>query len=148
MRWPGRGSSCRRRRTRRRGCGRKPLRRAAGSADLPRLPFARAVVEQTLRLYPPVPLLARAASVPTEIGGHAVPRGALVLVVPWLLHRNPGLWDAPDRFAPERFLSGRPVRHSYIPFSLGQRVCTGAQFALAETVICLSTLAQRFAPRL
>ena len=122
--------------------------RAAGWADLPRLPFARAVVEETLRLYPPVPLLARAASAPTEIGGHAVPRGALVLVVPWLLHRNPRLWDAPDRFAPERFLSGRPVRHSYIPFSLGPRVCTGAQFALAETVICLSTLAQRFAPRL
>jgi cytochrome P450 len=123
--------------------------RAAGWADLPRLPFARAVVEETLRLYPPVPLLARSAAAPLEIGGHLVPRGALVLAVPWLLHRNPRLWEKPDHFAPERFLAGRrPQRHAYIPFSLGPRVCTGAQFALAETVICLSTLAQRFAPRL
>ena len=116
--------------------------------DLPRLPFARAVVEEALRLYPPVPLLARTASAPVEIAGHAVPRGGIVLAVPWLLHRNPRLWDEPDRFLPERFLAGRPVRHAYIPFSLGPRVCTGAQFALAETVICLSTLAQRFALRL
>jgi cytochrome P450 len=123
--------------------------RAAGWADLPNLPFARAVVEETLRLYPPVPLLARAASAPLEIGGHHVPRGGLVLAVPWLLHRNPRLWEEPDRFAPERFLHGqRPPRHAYIPFSLGPRVCTGAQFALAETVICLATLAQHFAPRL
>ena len=122
--------------------------RAAGWADLPRLPLARAVVEETLRLYPPVPLLARLASAPLEVAGRAVPRGALVLAVPWLLHRNPLLWGEPDRFAPERFLRARPPRHAYIPFSLGPRVCTGAQFALAETVICLSTLAQRFAPRL
>lgn len=123
--------------------------RPAAWEDLPRLPFARAVVEETLRLYPPVPLLARTASAPVEIGGHAVPRGGIVLAVPWLLHRNPRLWDEPDHFRPERFLGGRrPVRHAYIPFSLGPRVCTGAQFALAETVICLSTLAQSFAPRL
>lgn len=122
--------------------------RAAELADLPDLPFARAVVEETLRLYPPVPLLARRASEPLEIAGHRVPRGGLVLVVPWLLHRNPKLWDAPDSFLPERFLAGRPPRHAYAPFSLGPRVCTGMQFALAETAICLSTLAQRFAPRL
>jgi cytochrome P450 len=123
-------------------------RRAASWEDLPRLPFTRAVVEETLRLYPPVPLLARCASAPMEIGGHAVPRGGLVLAVPWLLHRNSRLWEEPDRFLPGRFLAGRPQRHSYIPFSLGPRVCTGAQFALAETVICLATLARRFAPRL
>jgi cytochrome P450 len=122
--------------------------RPASWEDLPRLPFARAVVEETLRLYPPVPLLARSVAAPLEIGGHSVPRGALVLAVPWLLHRNPRLWDKPDHFVPGRFLSGRPQRHAFIPFSVGPRVCTGAQFALAETVICLSTLAQRFAPRL
>ncbi len=122
--------------------------RPAGWADLPRLPFARAVVEETLRLYPPVPLLARVASAPLEVAGHAVPRGGLVLAVPWLLHRNPRLWNKPDHFIPGRFLTARPVRYAYIPFSLGPRVCTGAQFALAEAVICLSTLAQRFAPQL
>ncbi len=122
--------------------------RAASWEDLPRLPFARAVVEETLRLYPPVPLLGRCASAPVEIAGHPVPRGTLVLAVPWLLHRNPRLWEKPDHFAPERFLAGRPPRHAFIPFSLGPRVCTGAQFALAETVICLSTLAQGFAPLL
>lgn len=122
--------------------------RVAEWADLPRLPFVRAVVEEALRLYPPVPLLARSASAPLVIGGHAVSRGALVLAVPWLLHRNPRFWEKPDHFMPERFLAGRPQRHAYIPFSYGPRVCTGAQFALAETVICLATLAQRFAPRL
>lgn len=122
--------------------------RPAAWEDLPRLPFARAVVEETLRLYPPVPLLARLASAPLDVAGNAVPRGALVLAVPWLLHRNPRHWEKPDEFAPERFFHARPPRHAYIPFSLGPRVCTGAQFALAETVICLSTLAQRFAPRL
>lgn len=122
--------------------------RAAGHADLPALPFTRAVVEETLRLYPPIPLLARQADRAIEIGGHRVRRGDVVMAVPWLLHRHRALWPQPDHFLPERFLAGPPPRHGYIPFGLGPRVCTGAQFALAEAVICLATLAQRFAPRL
>lgn len=80
--------------------------RTAGLEDLPRLPFARAVVEEALRLYPPVPVLAREAVAEAEIAGRRIPRGALVLVVPWLLHRHRALWDRPDHFLPERFLPG------------------------------------------
>ena len=124
--------------------------RAAGWDDLPRLPYARAVLDEALRLYPPVPMLARQAQAPLEIAGHAVARGTLVVVVPWLLHRHRRLWEAPDAFAPERFLPEAPApqRHSYVPFSLGPRVCTGMGFGLAEGVIMLATLAQEFRLRL
>jgi cytochrome P450 len=124
--------------------------RAAGFEDLPALPFTRAVVEETLRLYPPIPLLAREAQRPVTLGGHSLPKGGIVMVVPWLLHRHRLLWEAPDAFMPDRFLPGAPPRprHAYVPFSLGPRVCTGAHFAMAEVMIVLATLAQRFAPRL
>ncbi|MFC7476248.1 cytochrome P450 [Dankookia sp. GCM10030260] len=116
--------------------------RAAGWNDLPRLPYLRAVVEETLRLYPPVPLLARQAQAPLAIAGHAVARGDIVMVVPWLLHRHRRWWEAPDEFRPERFLADGPARHrhAYVPFSLGPRVCTGMGFGLAEAVIVLATL--------
>jgi cytochrome P450 len=124
--------------------------RAASWDDLPNLPYTRAVVDETLRLYPPVPLLAREAQAPATIAGHAVQPGTLVVVVPWLLHRHRRLWDSPDHFAPERFLPGAPERprHSYVPFSLGPRVCTGMGFGLAEAVIVLATLLQDFRLRL
>jgi cytochrome P450 len=124
--------------------------RTATLEDLPRLPFARAVVEETLRLYPPGPLLAREAQREAEIAGHLVRPGMLVLVLPWLLHRHRALWDRPDEFRPERFLPGAPPRprHAFIPFSLGPRVCTGAHFAMAEAVIVLASLIQDVAPRL
>ncbi len=118
--------------------------RVAEHADVEHLPYTRAVIEEALRLYPPVPVLAREAVAPAVIAGREVPVGSLVLVIPWLLHRNPNLWDAPDAFRPERFLGPPPPRYSYVPFSLGARVCTGQQFGLSEAVICLATLAQRF----
>lgn len=120
--------------------------RAATFADLPHLPQARAVIEETLRLYPPVPVLAREATRDTELAGRRVKRGSLVLAVPWLLHRHTLLWDRPDHFIPARFLPGAapPPRHGYIPFSVGPRVCTGMAFGLTEAVLCLATLAGRF----
>lgn len=118
--------------------------RVADHGDVEHLPYARAVIEEALRLYPPVPVLAREAMEPAMIAGRNIPVGSLVLVIPWLLHRNPKLWEAPDAFRPERFLGPPPQRYSYVPFSLGARVCTGQQFGLTEAVICLATLAQRF----
>ncbi len=118
--------------------------RVAGHADVERLPYTRAVVDETLRLYPPIAVLAREAMAPGRIAERDIPVGSLVMVIPWLLHRNPKLWEAPDAFRPERFLAGPPARYSYVPFSLGARVCTGQQFALTETVIALATLAQEF----
>jgi cytochrome P450 len=124
--------------------------RAATLEDLPRLPFARAVIEEKMRLYPPVPLLSREAIAPGTIAGRAVKTGTIVLVAPWLLHRRPRLWDQPDAFVPDRFLPGgpKPSRHAHVPFSVGPRVCTGQHLGLAEAVLCLATLFQAVEMRL
>ncbi len=120
-------------------------------ADLPRLPFTRAVIDETLRLFPPVPIQARETLDARTIAGREVPAGAIMMLVPWLLHRHKLLWDQPDVFLPERFLaggSGIPSRYAYVPFSIGPRICTGAAFGLTEAVLCLATLAQGFRLRL
>jgi cytochrome P450 len=121
--------------------------RAPTLADVPNLVFTRAIVEETLRLYPPIPILARQAMEDDVIEGHRIPRDSLLLVVPWLLHRKKGLWSRPDHFVPERFLpgaSGAPSKWAYVPFSIGPRICAGLAFGLTEAIICLATLAQRF----
>ncbi len=115
--------------------------------DVPNLPYTKAVIEETLRLYPPVPILAREAMSDTSIGGKAVPKGSLVMVVPWLMHRNPVLWSKPDVFDPGRFLnpkSKKPNKYGYVPFSIGPRICAGLQFGMTEAILSLAILAQDF----
>ncbi len=119
--------------------------------DVPRLVFTRAVFEEALRLYPPVPVLAREALRDERIRSRSIPAGSLVLVVPWLLHRHRKYWVKPDHFIPERFLpenAGNLIRHTYLPFSTGPRICAGAAFGLTEGILCLATLAQRVRLRL
>ncbi len=125
--------------------------RPAGYADLPQLRFTRAVIEETLRLFPPVPIQARETAEARTIAGRPVAPGAIVMLVPWLLHRHKLWWDQPDTFLPERFMpggSGIPSRYAYVPFSIGPRICTGAAFGLTEAILCLATLAQGFRLRL
>jgi cytochrome P450 len=125
--------------------------RPATYADLPRLRFTRAVIEETLRLFPPVPIQAREARQGRVVAGRTVAAGAIVMLVPWLLHRHKLWWDQPDTFLPDRFMpggSGVPNRYAYVPFSIGPRICTGAAFGLTETILCLATLAQGFRLRL
>ncbi|WP_417668772.1 cytochrome P450 [Roseibium sp.] len=124
--------------------------RAPTFADVAKLPYTRAVIEETLRLYPPVPILAREAMEDTEIGGKHIPKGSLVMVVPWLMHRNPVLWVKPDVFWPERFIqkSKRPNKYGYVPFSIGPRICAGLQFGMTEAILSLAILARKFAPAL
>jgi cytochrome P450 len=113
--------------------------------DVPKLIYTRAVFEEAIRLYPPVPVLARQALHDERIHGRSIPAGSLVLIVPWLLHRHRMYWEKPDHFTPERFLpenAGRLVRHAYIPFSTGPRICAGAAFGLTEAILCIATLAQ------
>src|SRR6185369_876468 len=89
--------------------------------DVPRLVYTRAVFEEAIRLYPPVPLLGRQALHGEVIRNRKIPAGSLVTVIPWLLHRHTQLWDRPDHFIPERFLpenAGARQRYSYIPFSV------------------------------
>ena len=118
--------------------------------DVGELHFTRAVFEETLRLYPPVPLLSRQARGGDQINGFNVEKNAIVLVLPWLLHRHEELWDEPNAFKPERFLPDqpRPDKFAYIPFSMGHRVCLGKRFGLTEGIICLAILAQAFTPKL
>jgi len=111
------------------------------AADLDRLGFTRAVVEEAMRLYPPVPLMTRAAIGEDRVAGFRIPRGSIVTIAPWVLHRHHTLWEEPDAFDPGRFLPERRAgidRFAYLPFGAGPRVCIGAAFALQEAVIVLA----------
>jgi cytochrome P450 len=114
-------------------------------ADYTRLPVARAVIDETLRLYPPAWLITRKSHEPDVLGGHDVPGGALIILSPWLLHRHPGVWTEPNRFQPKRFLDGSADRVNFIPFGAGLRQCIGRDFAYVESTLVLSTLAGRYA---
>jgi cytochrome P450 len=114
--------------------------------DVPRLIYTRAIFDEAIRLYPPVPVLGRQAMHGETIRGRPIPVGSLLLVVPWLLHRHRRLWERPDHFVPDRFLpenASARERYSYIPFSVGPRVCAGQAFGQAEAILCIATLAQR-----
>lgn len=120
-------------------------------ADLSRLRLTRDVLRETLRLYPPVPMMVRETTRPEVFRGRPVRPGAQVVLSPWHQHRHERLWDNPDAFDPARWQSeaGRQsARAGWMPFSAGPRVCTGAGFAMAEGVILLARLvaAFRFAP--
>jgi cytochrome P450 len=120
-------------------------------ADLPKLIYTRAVVEEVLRLYPPVPILFREALRDETFQDHHIPKGSFIFVCPWLLHRHRQWWKKPDHFIPERFLPGsaEPIsKFVYIPFSIGPRVCAGMTFGLTEAILCIATLAQAFRLRL
>jgi unspecific monooxygenase len=111
-----------------------------------KLTYARAVVSEALRLYPPAFVIVREAISADSYGGVAIQAGAQVIIAPWVLHRHRKLWANPDAFDPGRFLEGAPTqpRLAYLPFGAGPRVCIGAQFALAEAVLILAMMVQRF----
>ena len=115
-------------------------------AVLKSLPITRAVVQETLRLYPPAFTLVRKADAADRFGETEIPAGSIILIAPWVLHRHEAFWSRPDTFDPSRF-EGEPAlahRFAYLPFGAGPRVCVGAQFALTEAVIVLAMLVQRF----
>ena len=109
-------------------------------------PFALQVMKEAMRIYPPAFVLARFAIQETTIGGFAVHPGEVVLIAPWLLHRDPRNFEDPLRFDPDRFLPEREAampRFAYMPFGGGRRICIGNQFALMEGQIILSSIASR-----
>jgi cytochrome P450 len=111
--------------------------------DMTRLPFVRAVLEEAMRLYPPVPFMSRAAIEDDRVAGYKVPRGTLVVVAPWILHRHRTLWTDAGAFDPDRFMDGRRdaiERFAYLPFGAGPRVCIGASFALQEAIVVLAEI--------
>jgi cytochrome P450 len=116
-------------------------------ADLPRLPWARAVLEEALRLYPPAVVLQRKTAAPEQLGGFELPAGARVLINLFNIQRHPEFWEEPDAFRPERFLPGSaPSRHrlAFMPFGAGPRVCVGSSFAMEEALLLMALIARRF----
>ncbi len=113
---------------------------------LAKLPFTKAVVNESLRLYPPAYALGRIAHGPDRLGEVDVPRGTLVMISPWVLQRHRRLWKDPDAFNPSRFMDGAPPAHryAYMPFGAGPRICIGAQLALTEACLVLAAMVQRF----
>jgi cytochrome P450 len=123
--------------------------RAPTFDDLPRLPYARMVLSEAMRLYPPAYAVGRLCAESTMLGGYRVERGWGVLTSPWLAHRDPRWWPEPERFLPERWAAddpGRP-RFAYFPFGGGSRICIGEQFAWTEATLVLATLARRWTVR-
>jgi cytochrome P450 len=119
--------------------------------DVANLHYSRMVLEEAMRLYPPAHTLGRQPIAADEVLGHRIPAGSTVLVVPWMLHRKPSLWERPDRFEPERFSAERAAarpRFTYLPFGAGPRICIGAAFAMEEGILILATIAQHYRLRL
>jgi len=120
--------------------------RAPTVADLPKMPYTEMVVREAMRLYPPAPGVAREPIEDVKIGGYDVPKGSLISVNIYALHRDPRFFEDPERFDPDRFSSAwdeRIPRYAYFPFGGGPRVCIGNGFAMMEARLILATLAQR-----
>jgi cytochrome P450 len=113
--------------------------------DVPKLEYARAIVAESMRLYPPAWTMGRLAIEPHTIGGHVIEPGALVIVSQWIAHHDARWWDGPNEFKPERWQSptARP-KYAYFPFGGGSRICIGESFAWTEAILLLATIAQQW----
>ena len=117
------------------------------AGDLPHLPYTLAVIEETMRLYPPVPMTVRVAFEKTELGGSTIPKGDLVSIVIRNIHRHPVYWPDPLEFRPERFLPENKTllnRNAYMPFLSGPHMCIGNHFALMEGQLLLAMMVQKY----
>lgn len=115
--------------------------------DLPNLPYTRMVLEESMRLLPPVPQLPRVPLRDFDANGFHVPAGSVVLVSFLNIHRHIDYWEEPDSFRPERFdPAANATRHrcAYLPFGVGPHVCLGSHFAMTEAQLLLAMLAQKF----
>ncbi|GAA4417351.1 cytochrome P450 [Actinokineospora soli] len=111
--------------------------------DLKGLRYTSMVLEEAMRLYPPVWILTRNSIEADEVGGYHVPAGSDVMVCPYTLHRHPAYWDRPDEFDPERFDPDKPnerPRYAYIPFGAGPRFCVGNHLGMMEAGFVLAMI--------
>jgi len=118
-----------------------------GAGLVDRLTETRAVIEETVRLYPPIAAISRVALGGDELHGEPVRPGSLIVISPYVLHRHRLLWDHPDAFDPQRFLGGAHAeidRFAYLPFGAGPRKCIGSAFALQEATLVLAMIARHF----
>jgi len=116
-------------------------------SDLPRLNYLRMLIEEVLRLYPPVWMITRKAINDDRISEYTIPKGSDVLISTYSLHRHPTFWPNPCHFDPERFKARNEVRQpsfSYIPFGAGARSCPGGRVGLTEAMLIVAVIAQRY----
>jgi cytochrome P450 len=121
--------------------------RTPGAEDVERLPYTTMVLKEAMRLYPPAWAFGRKNGAEDEVGGHRVPAGAEIVVSPWVTHRHPGIWEAPERFDPERFAPEQEAerhRHAYFPFGAGPRACIGQYFSMLEAAILLAVIVRDY----
>ncbi|MCY4626669.1 MAG: cytochrome P450, partial [Acidobacteria bacterium] len=122
----------------------------ATTEDLPRLPYLKQVVQESMRIYPPVWGYVRRAERETQLGDYVLPAKTWVGVVTWALHRHPEFWPDPERFDPDRFAPERAEERNffaYLPFAAGPRTCIGAGMAMLETQLILAQIVPRFRMR-
>lgn len=117
-------------------------------AHLAALSYTKAAIQEALRIRPPSWLLPRTAVADDEIDGYPIPAGTTVVPFTYGIHHNPSVWEAPERFVPERFLgapaAGQRHRLAWVPFGAGQRQCIGRDFSLIEAQIILAMLFSRY----
>ena len=121
--------------------------RTPGHEDLARLPYTTTVIQEAMRLYPPVWGLTRKSLAADVVGGYRVPAGADLMISPYTLHRHPGFWPDPNQFRPERFKTSAAVtthRYAYIPFGAGTRVCVGSHLGMMEATLIAAMVARDF----
>jgi cytochrome P450 len=117
---------------------------APGPDHFPHMPLLDAVIRESMRILPAVPVTIRVLGYDTELDGAPVPAGTQLLLSNYHTHRMAEVYADPRRFVPSRWATLRPSAHEYIPFGTGPRVCIGAQFAMTEMKVVLSRVLQRF----
>jgi cytochrome P450 len=120
--------------------------RAPRATDLPNLPYTEMIIREAIRLFPPAPVFARQPIEDVTIGEWEIPKGSLITVSSYAVHRDGRFFPEPELFNPERFAAGwedRISRYAYLPFGGGPRVCIGNGFAVMEARLVLATVAQR-----
>jgi cytochrome P450 len=118
---------------------------AVTAAHIERLVLVQQLIKESMRLYPPVPLMSRQAVADTHLGGHDIRAGTSVVMPIYTIHRHAARWEDPDAFDPGRFAPEREAkipRYQYMPFGAGPRICIGMAFAMIEATAMLATLLQ------
>jgi len=112
-------------------------------ADIPNLSMTKAIIYETLRLYPAIWATVRTNLNSDTINGYHIPKNSQLCLHIYALHRNPVYWENPDQFYPERFLSEKHPHFAFLPFSAGPHTCIASHLALSEMILMTATIAQQ-----